>query len=47
MPEPSSDIEQTRRARRRPRRLLLEAARDLFASQDDRSTTTHEIAEAS
>ena len=36
----------TRRARGVPRRLLLDAARDLFARQDYRSTTTREIAEA-
>jgi AcrR family transcriptional regulator len=36
----------TRRPRGEPRRLLLEAASDLFARQDYRSTTTREIAEA-
>jgi AcrR family transcriptional regulator len=36
----------TRRSRGEPRRLLLDAARDLFARQDYRSTTTREIAEA-
>jgi AcrR family transcriptional regulator len=36
----------TRRPRGEPRRLLLDAARDLFARQDYRSTTTREIAEA-
>jgi AcrR family transcriptional regulator len=36
----------TRRARGEPRRLLLEAARELFARQDYRSTTTREIADA-
>jgi AcrR family transcriptional regulator len=36
----------TRRARGEPRRLLLDAARDRFARQDYRSTTTREIAEA-
>lgn len=36
----------TRRPRGAPRRLLLDAARDLFARQDYRSTTTREIAEA-
>jgi AcrR family transcriptional regulator len=36
----------TRRRRGEPRRLLLDAARDLFARQDYRSTTTREIAEA-
>jgi AcrR family transcriptional regulator len=35
----------TRRPRGEPRRLLLDAARDLFARQDYRSTTTKEIAE--
>lgn len=36
----------TRRPRGEPRRLLLDAARTLFARQDYRSTTTREIAEA-
>ena len=36
----------TRRARGEPRRLLLDAARELFSCQDYRSTTTREIAEA-
>ncbi len=36
----------TRRPRGAPQRLLLDAARDLFARQDYRSTTTREIAEA-
>ena len=35
----------TRRRRGEPRRLLLEAARELFARQDYRSTTTREIAD--
>lgn len=35
-----------RRPRGEPRRLLLDAARDLFARQDYRSTTTREIAQA-
>ena len=35
----------TRRPRGEPRRLLLDAARALFARQDYRSTTTKEIAE--
>jgi AcrR family transcriptional regulator len=35
-----------RRPRGTPRRLLLEAARELFARRDYRSTTTREIAEA-
>jgi AcrR family transcriptional regulator len=34
-----------RRPRGEPRRLLLDAARDLFARKDYRSTTTREIAE--
>ena len=36
----------TRRPRGEPRRLLLDASRDLFGRQDYRSTTTREIAEA-
>jgi AcrR family transcriptional regulator len=36
----------TRRPRGEPRRLLLDAARDLFARQDYRSTTTREVAAA-
>jgi AcrR family transcriptional regulator len=36
----------TRRPRGEPRRLLLDAARELFSRQDYRSTTTREIAEA-
>ena len=36
----------TRRARGAPRKLLLDAARALFARQDYRSTTTREIAQA-
>lgn len=36
----------TRRPRGAPRRLLLEAARELFARQGYRSTTTKEIAQA-
>jgi AcrR family transcriptional regulator len=35
-----------RRPRGEPRRLLLDAARELFARRDYRSTTTREIAEA-
>ena len=35
----------TRRSRGAPRRLLLESAKDLFAKQDYRSTTTREIAD--
>ena len=41
MPAPA-----TRRPRGAPRRLLLDAARSLFARQDYRSTTTREIAQA-
>jgi AcrR family transcriptional regulator len=41
----SADPKATRRPRGEPRRLLLDAARALFASQDYRSTTTKEIAE--
>jgi len=44
MPEPVP-TKTTRRRRGEPRRLLLAAARDLFARQDYRSTTTREIAE--
>ncbi|OBI91691.1 TetR family transcriptional regulator [Mycobacterium asiaticum] len=36
----------SRRPRGEPRRLLLDAARSLFARQDYRTTTTREIAEA-
>jgi AcrR family transcriptional regulator len=36
----------SRRPRGEPRRLLLDAARELFARQDYRSTTTREIAQA-
>ena len=39
------DVKATRRPRGAPRRLLLEAARELFAHQDYRSTTTREIAD--
>jgi AcrR family transcriptional regulator len=39
-------VRATRRPRGAPRRLLLEAARELFARQDYRGTTTREIAEA-
>ena len=41
----SADAKATRRPRGTPRRLLLEAAQELFARQDYRSTTTREIAE--
>ena len=39
-------VKVTRRPRGEPRRLLLDAARELFARQDYRSTTTREIADA-
>jgi AcrR family transcriptional regulator len=39
-------VQAIRRPRGEPRRLLLDAARELFARQDYRSTTTREIAEA-
>lgn len=42
----SKPVPATRRPRGEPRRLLLDAARDLFARQDYRSTTTREIAQA-
>lgn len=42
--EPSAPA--MRRPRGEPRRLLLDAARSLFARQDYRSTTTREIAQA-
>ena len=45
-PSGSASARATRRPRGEPRRLLLDAARDLFARQDYRSTTTREIAEA-
>ncbi len=45
-PAPVEKSKATRRPRGEPRRLLLDAARDLFARQDYRSTTTREIAEA-
>ena len=41
----SAQPKATRRPRGEPRRLLLDAARALFAQQDYRSTTTKEIAE--
>jgi len=41
----STTSKTTRRPRGEPRRLLLDAARELFARQDYRSTTTKEIAE--
>ncbi|GAB4668606.1 TetR/AcrR family transcriptional regulator [Mycobacterium avium] len=39
-------VQALRRPRGEPRRLLLDAARELFARKDYRSTTTREIAEA-
>ena len=39
-------VQTLRRPRGEPRRLLLDAARELFARKDYRSTTTREIAEA-
>ena len=50
MPQPPSSRERTaagrtRRPRGAPRALLLDAARELFARRDYRSTTTREIAE--
>ena len=41
----STETKAPRRARGEPRRLLLDAARELFARQDYRTTTTREIAE--
>jgi AcrR family transcriptional regulator len=47
MPEERSTVARgSRRPRGAPRRLLLDAARTLFAHQDYRSTTTVQIAEA-
>jgi AcrR family transcriptional regulator len=50
VPQRRSSGKQTSQTTRRPRgearRLLLDAARDLFARQDYRATTTREIAEA-
>lgn len=45
-PTPRASVPARRRPRGEPRRLLLDAARDLFARQDYRSTTTREIAES-
>jgi len=45
MPRPSPTAKPTRRPRGEPRRLLLEAARELFARGDYRSITTREIAD--
>jgi AcrR family transcriptional regulator len=44
--EAETPVQGSRRPRGAPRKLLLAAARDLFARQDYRSTTTREIAEA-
>jgi AcrR family transcriptional regulator len=44
--EAATAAQGSRRPRGAPRKLLLAAARDLFARQDYRSTTTREIAEA-
>jgi AcrR family transcriptional regulator len=44
--EPEPPAQGSRRPRGAPRKLLLAAARDLFARQDYRGTTTREIAEA-
>lgn len=43
---PATSAQPTRRPRGAPRTLLLDAARDLFARRDYRSTTTREIAQA-
>ncbi|RAV10352.1 TetR/AcrR family transcriptional regulator [Mycolicibacterium sp. GF69] len=43
---PAGEVPATRRPPGEARRLLLDAARDLFARRDYRSTTTREIAEA-
>jgi AcrR family transcriptional regulator len=45
-PEAEPPTQGVRRPRGAPRKLLLAAARDLFARQDYRSTKTREIAEA-
>lgn len=45
-PQAPTPARGVRRPRGAPRKLLLAAARDLFARQDYRSTTTREIAEA-
>ncbi|WP_390893347.1 TetR/AcrR family transcriptional regulator [Mycobacterium deserti] len=42
----TGEVQSTRRPRGEARRLLLDAARDLFSRRDYRSTTTREIAEA-
>jgi AcrR family transcriptional regulator len=43
---PKASASPARRPRGEPRRLLLDAARELFARKDYRSTTTREIAES-
>src|SRR5258707_15456910 len=45
-PAAESPVRGVRGPRGEPRRLLLDAARELFARRDYRSTTTREIAEA-
>ncbi len=45
MSDPSATPPSARRPRGEPRRLLLEAARELFGRQDYRSTTTRDIAD--
>jgi AcrR family transcriptional regulator len=45
-PAAGASVQPLRRPRGEPRRLLLDAARELFARQDYRSTTTREIAVA-
>lgn len=44
--QPAADVTTVRRPRGEARRLLLDAARELFARRDYRATTTREIAEA-
>lgn len=44
--KPQADVRNGRRPRGEARRLLLDAARELFARKDYRATTTREIAEA-
>lgn len=44
-PKKGTTADKVRRPRGEPRRLLLDAARELFARHDYRSTTTREIAE--
>jgi AcrR family transcriptional regulator len=46
VPQRAATTAATRRPRGAPRKLLLDAARDLFARQDYRGTTTREIAQA-